>query len=319
MARSDLLLNLVRARKRGDDGLFFKTVEAIIAEERSKKHHVFAEQLLTELNKPSVTHSVTFVSGPTKSSGFIQEKVPQKSLEDLVLSSDQLKIVSELIEEHQRIELLRSYNLEPRNKVLLVGPPGNGKTSLAEAVAEALAVPLMTVRYESVIGSFLGETAGRLKQVFDQVKSQRCVLFFDEFDTIGKERGDSNETGEIKRVVSSLLLQLDSVPSHVIVIAASNHSELLDRAAWRRFQMFVSMPSPTQEQITEWICRFCANARVESNKGFVRNVAKCLKGLSYGEVENVMLNAMRRYVLSLPDADFKSLLEQQLDKLPTKP
>ena len=119
----------------------------------------------------------------------------------------------ELVEEHRRSELLAAYNLQPRHRVLLTGPPGNGKTSFAEAIATELAVPLVSVRYESVIASYLGETAVRLSRLFDQVRTRRCVLFFDEFDVVGKERGDFHETGEIKRVVSSLLLQIDTLPS----------------------------------------------------------------------------------------------------------
>ena len=131
---------------------------------------------------------------------------------------------------------MRSHGLQPRHRVLLAGPPGNGKTALAEAIAEALALPFLIVRYEALIGSFLGETAQRLAQLFAFARTLPCVLFFDEFDVVGKERGDAHETGEIKRVVSNLLLQIDALPSHVIAVAATNHSELLDSAVWRRFQ-----------------------------------------------------------------------------------
>ena len=103
--------------------------------------------------------------------------------------------------------------LEPRNKILLVGPPGNGKTSLAEAIATSLMIPLYVVKYESIIGAYLGETASKLSKLFEFAKTRQCVLFFDEFETLGKERGDQQETGEIKRVVSSLLLQIDALPS----------------------------------------------------------------------------------------------------------
>lgn len=118
----------------------------------------------------------------------------------------------------------RSYGLEPRHRLLLVGPPGNGKTSLAEGIAEALMLPFLVVRYEGIIGSYLGETASRVARLFDYVRTRQCVLFLDEFDTLGKERGDPQETGEIKRVVSSLLLQLDNLPSHVLVVTATNHA-----------------------------------------------------------------------------------------------
>src|SRR6202041_2034035 len=135
---------------------------------------------------------------------------------------------------------------------------GNGKTTLAEAIAESLNLPLLAVRYEAVIGSFLGETASRLRRVFDLARSMPCVLFFDEFDAIGKERGDIHETGEIKRVVTSLLMQIDELPSYTIVAAATNHPELLDRAAWRRFQLRLNLPLPSPKQLADFIGAFLA-------------------------------------------------------------
>ena len=124
------------------------------------------------------------------------EATPRKRLEDLFLSDLCERACRGLIEEQHRAGLLRSQSLEPRHRVLLVGPPGNGKTSLAEALAEALAVSFFVVRYDAIIGSFLGETASRLRRVFDYARTTPCVLFFDEFDAVGKERGDVNETGK---------------------------------------------------------------------------------------------------------------------------
>ena len=135
-------------------------------------------------------------------------------------------------------------------KILLVGAPGNGKTSLAEAVAESLMVPFLTIRYEQLIGSYLGETASRLGQLFDYARTRPCVLFFDEFETLGKERGDTHETGEIKRVVSSLLLQIDSLPSYVVVIAATNHDDLLDKSRMAQIQIRVELPPPTRANLS---------------------------------------------------------------------
>ena len=106
-------------------------------------------------------------------------------------------------------------------------------------------MPLLIVCYEAVIASYLGETAVRLSRLFAQVRTRRCILFFDEFDVVGKERGDVHETGEIKRVVSSLLLQIDGLPSHVVAVTATNHPELLDRAVWRQFQLRLERPAPS--------------------------------------------------------------------------
>ena len=198
-------------------------------------------------------------TGGERKRDFLVELKPRRRLEDMVLSDVTRRACSELIEEQHRASVLRAQSLEPRHRVLLVGPPGNGKTSLAEAIAESLAVPFFVVRYEAMVGSFLGETATRLKHVFDYVRTTPCVLFFDEFDAVGKERGDIHETGEIKRVVSSLLMQVDDLPSYAVVLAATNHAELLDRAVWRRFQIRLTMDAPRRAQLTAYLERFAAS------------------------------------------------------------
>ena len=258
MARADLLLSLVRAGAKGDHASFRKVLEALIAEERSKQHHVLADRLASHLvsngSGAGSTMSGTIRNGqPTE---FFHEIEPQRYLRDIILSAVTETACKELIEEQNRADLLRAHNLEPRHRVLLAGPPGNGKTSLAEALSNELSVPFLIVRYEAVIASYLGETAVRLARLFEQVRLRRCVLFLDEFDVLGKERGDIHETGEIKRVVSSLLLQVDALPSYVVVVTATNHPELLDRAVWRRFQLRLCLPVPSQEQVEEWFKRF---------------------------------------------------------------
>ena len=311
MARADLLLKLVQAGTQGEQTQFRKTVEALAAEERAKNHTILAERLLAHL-KSNGYRTDRSASLSTKSAGsLVTEVIPARDLRDMILPVDAEATVQELVEEQFRADLLRSYNLEPRNRVLLVGPPGNGKTTLAEALAGALNVPLMLVRYEAVIGSFLGETAQRIGQVFEYARSRHCVLFFDEFDVVGKERGDVHETGEIKRVVSSLLLQVDQLPSYVVVVTASNHPELLDRAVWRRFQIRLELPMPKQGQVEEWFRRF--EQRTGHSLGLsARSLAQRLRGLSFAEVEEFGTDVLRRIVLEQPDADCKAIVEQRL-------
>jgi len=172
---------------------------------------------------------------------------------------------------------------------------------------------LLIVRYESVIASYLGETAVRLSRLFEQIRTRRCVLFFDEFDVVGKERGDVHETGEIKRVVSSLLLQIDDLPSHVVVVTATNHPELLDRAVWRRFQLRLDLPAPTPALAQEWFDRF------EERSGFKLGysstfLAQRLQGLSISELEQFSLDVQRQYVLRLPDADPGKIVRERLEQ-----
>jgi SpoVK/Ycf46/Vps4 family AAA+-type ATPase len=201
--------------------------------------------------------------------------------------------------------------MEPRNRVLLIGPPGNGKTSLVEALAEALVVPLLVVRYESIVGSYLGDTASHLKKLFEYASARKCVLFFDEFETLGKERGDPHETGEIKRVVSSLLLQIDNLPSHVMVVGATNHGELLDRAVWRRFQIRMNLPLPTQAALTEWFEKF--ERRINASLNYSPSeLAKKLYGSNFAEAEEFAVSAYRQYILEQPNANMREIVSQAL-------
>ena len=314
MARADLLLELVRAGAKGDQPLFRKSLEALVAEERTKQHHVLAERLAAHLNSgrpPNANGSPSLARRNGPVAGSYHEIYSERRLDSLVLQPSVLRAARELVEEFRRTDLLRAHNLEPRHRVLLTGPPGNGKTSLAEALATELAVPLFAVRYESVIASYLGETAVRLSRLFDEVRTRRCVLFFDEFDVVGKERGDVHETGEIKRVVSSLLLRIDDLPSHVVVVTATNHPELLDRAVWRRFQLRLNLPPPTLPLAEEWFRRF--EKRLDEGLGYSpATLAKRLRGLSFSELEQFALDVQRQYVLALPCRDVRAIVGERL-------
>lgn len=315
MPRADLLLALVRAGSKSDTATFRRSLEAIITEERGKQHHVLADRLSEYLNGASKEALAPGTSVTPDAVGrLIFELAPRRRLEDLILSDSIRQDVGELIEEQSRQSLLRAHGLEPRHKLLLVGPPGNGKTSLAEAIAEALAVPFLVVRYEGVIGSFLGETASRLRLVFEFVRTRECVLFLDEFDTLGKERGDPHDTGEVKRVVSSLLLQIDDLPSYVIVVTATNHPELLDRAVWRRFDLQIELPPPTSAQLVIWIDRF--EDRLGESLGSLRSEATAaLAGRSFSDLEMFGLDVMRRRILSDPGEAVGRLVKDRLSRL----
>jgi AAA+ superfamily predicted ATPase len=315
MARSDLLINLVKASANGDKRMLHRTVEAIVAEERAKRHNVLAERLesaLTMMNgNGSLKAPLQLADASQKARHFISEATPRRILSELILPEITERAVVQLIEEQQRAGVLRSHSLEPRHRVLLVGPPGNGKTSLAEAIAEGLAVPFFTVRYESMIGSFLGETASRLKHVFDYARTTPCVLFFDEFDAVGKERGDTHETGEIKRVVTSLLMQIDELPSYVVVLAATNHAELLDRAVWRRFELRLSLPAPDEKQLAAFVTMLGERADVQLGIR-AQQIAKTLGLVSYGEAEQFFLDLARRQVLSMGERSAAEIAKEQL-------
>ena len=310
MARSDLVVDLVKTGISGNLPLFLKTVEAIAEEARGRHHYHFADKLVSVLNE---TKQSSKGSNPDLADlqNALYEIYCEKQLDDLILPEHVLSACNELIEEHQRRDLLRSYNLEPRHKILL---SGNGKTTLAEALASQMMLPLYIVKYEGIISRYLGETSQQLDKLFEHVKTRRCILFFDEFDAISKERGDGNDNGEIKRVVNSLLKQIDNLPSHVIVIGATNHEQMLDKAMWRRFQLQLSLPQPTRAMAIRWFESFVA--RVGHSLGYAPStLADMLKGLSFAELEEFSLDVQRQYVLGLPESEkkLKAIVKSRLD------
>lgn len=314
MAKSDLLLSLVRAGAAGDKTMLRSTVEALVADEREKSHHILADRLQRALQAVSVMPPALTNSQPVQGNGrdTILELTPRVRFEDLVLTLPAHAEGKQLIEEHMRADVLRAHGYEPRHKVLLSGPPGNGKTSYAEAVAEALALPFFVVRYDALIGSYLGETNTRLRNLFDYVRTQPCVLFFDEFDSIGKERGDTHETGEIKRVVSFLLMQIDQLPSYVLTIAATNHAELLDRAVWRRFQLRMAFPAPQKNEVAAFLNKIIESWPQKPKVSAV-TLADQLGAMSYAEARDFCQNVRRRHILGLGEISIDFAIRVDLD------
>jgi SpoVK/Ycf46/Vps4 family AAA+-type ATPase len=317
VARSDLLLSIVRAGATGDRSALRSSVEAIVAEERGKNHHILADRLQRALSTVAVTPPTAQPSSGQTGKDTILESTPRRRLEELILPLPVSEQVKQLIEEQYRADLLRAHGVQPRHRVLLSGPPGNGKTSVAEAIAEALGAPFFTVRYDALVGSYLGETNTRLARLFDYARTVPCVLFFDEFDSIGKERGDVHETGEIKRVVSFLLMQIDQLPSYVVTVAATNHAELLDRAVWRRFQLRLAMPQPSRDALSIFLDRQFESwpepAGVEASR-----LAASLGNISFAEALEFCQTVRRQHILALGNRTLRDILSEQLNLWTTR-
>lgn len=313
MSRAELVIQLAEAGAQNDHEKLERTVSALVAEARAKQHHTLADRLSKALGGVPLPVRPTprAVGGtflPDKVRDLLIERPARRSVDDLVLPSDVESQIRDLIEEQHEADILRANSLDPRHRVMLAGPPGNGKTTLAEGIAYALGVPFLTVRYDAVIDSYLGETSARLKRVFDFARATPCVLFLDEFDALGKERGDIHETGEIKRVVSSLLLQMDDLPSYTVIVCASNHPELLDRAVWRRFQLRLELPMPTRTVFRRWLDHVGADRKALGMDP--ASLARELEGSSFAEAEEFLLDIKRKIVLSKGSP--KTIIAQQL-------
>jgi SpoVK/Ycf46/Vps4 family AAA+-type ATPase len=277
-----------------------QTMKAIIAESKRTSAKTSAQASLPGLEVPSRSRARPEAAGgdlPERVADLVHAIPAERRLSDLVLAPRVVEAVEEFIDEFSQAALLHSHSLEPRHTVLLLGPPGNGKTSLAEALATELSLPFLTVRYDAIVDSFLGETSNRLRRLIEFATLNPCVLFFDEFEAVGKERSDAQETGEIKRVVSTLLVQMDRLPSHTLVVCATNHPELLDRAVWRRFEMKLEIDKPGPQQLIEWFKKF--EQTLQGPSGMTpKQFADHMKGESMATVEAFTLDVRRKVVLS---------------------
>ena len=269
MARSELVIELVKSALTQDSSRVKILAESIASEERQKEHHFVADQLSSAISKSgskvdnTKNHSQSLASNDSAGS-VVWRKTAEAKLSDIVLPEQQKQEIIELIREQKHSQELIVHGVEPRSRVLLKGAPGNGKTMLAEVIATELGLPFLVVHYEDVVSSFLGETAGRLEKVFAEATEAPCVLFFDEFDVVAKERSDAQETGEIKRLVSTLLLQMDRLPDHTVFVAATNHANLLDSAVWRRFDLTFEMQPPSVEDAMKYWCMLVERYRLPS-------------------------------------------------------
>ncbi|HQX51188.1 MAG TPA: ATP-binding protein, partial [Planctomycetaceae bacterium] len=228
---SEAIQKLLIAHLHGDEEAFQSAAWDIVGEERRLNHSVFANELERILRTAKgVPVSKSFFAALSANNGnmpkdkdknanLIELTQSDVEIEDLVLSPALRQSFDRIIQERRGSELLRTHGLQPASKLLFCGPPGCGKTMAASALANALYLPLATVRFDAVVSSFLGETAANLRKVFDYARVRPVLLFFDEFDAIGKERTAIDEHGELKRVVNSFLQMLDSFRSETLTVA----------------------------------------------------------------------------------------------------
>jgi SpoVK/Ycf46/Vps4 family AAA+-type ATPase len=226
--------------------------------------------------------------------------------------------LGQIISEQHQSSALIEQGLSPTRSIIFTGPPGVGKTLAARWVARELHRPLLTLDLSAVMSSFLGRTGANLRHVLDYAKGVDGVLLLDELDSIAKRRDDSSDVGELKRLVTVLLQEIDDWPSTGLLIAATNHADLLDPAVWRRFEMRVEFPMPTEQSVHRAVETFLGKNRASSTWNDVLAVA--LRGLSFSDIERELLLARRSAVVhGRPLEDALSLMvERRVEPLPRR-
>lgn len=300
MAAAEQIKTLIKSFGEGDESRFYATAMQIAASEARKGHVALAEELKKLIDKGKSAKAVVKrlpVNAAQKELNDLLELVsPDTRLKDMVLSKEIQETLAKVIHEQRHLDKLLSHNLQPRRKLLLVGPPGSGKTMTAHALAGELGLPLFVIRLDGLISRYLGESIAKLRLIFDAMMDFRAVYLFDEFDSIGSTRTQNQDVGEIKRVLNSFLLQIEKDKSNSLIIAATNLPESLDTALFRRFDDIIHYGNPTEEQIKQIFATRLAEIGI-LKKLDLDELSHHSMGLSYAEVHKICEDTWKDYLL----------------------
>ena len=244
---------LVRTHASGDEEAFYAVALQAAAREARQGHHHLAADIKKAVESSRESRRTQFAKvtrlprSQNDVTDLIEVSYPQVSLRDLVIAPDLAAQVVQVIQEQRQRAVLAEHGFTPMHRLLLEGPPGTGKTMTASVISSELSLPMCTVRLDGLLSKFMGETASKLRTIFETVASQRAVYLFDEFDALGGDRG-GNDVGEARRILNTFLMFLEDAGSDSIVIAATNHRSILDRALFRRFDAVLTYSLPDAQQ-----------------------------------------------------------------------
>lgn len=304
MATARQIMALLKSYVDGEEQQFYSAALQMAAHEARQGHSKLAQDIRELIDQAKVSGSVVeHKSGPVplvqpkgELATLLSAQYPDTRLSDMVLAPELEFQLKRILTEQKQRSRLESYNLSPRRKILLVGPPGTGKTMTAEALAGELRLPLLTAVYSSLIGKFMGETASRLKLIFDAMALTRGVYFFDEFDAIGSQRNGSHDVGEARRILNSFLLFIENDRSDSLIIAATNHPSLLDEALFRRFDDVIEYTLPSDEVIQRLLENRLAGFKPLWKEW--SEVVSTAQGLSLAEIVRAADEAAKQVILS---------------------
>ena len=317
MASADQIKALLKSHLEGDDDRFLSVAMQVAAHEARRGHGKLARELRGLIDEAKGRHGVESpipIGRPRgELANILEASYPKARLGDIVLGEELSGQIRRVIREQRNAGRILEHGLAPRRKLLLVGPPGTGKTLTASVLAGELSLPLLQVRLDGLITRFMGETAAKLRQIFDSTGRTRGVYFFDEFDAIGSQRGRTDDVGEIRRVLNSFLLMIEQDRSHSLVAAATNHPDILDRALFRRFDDVLHYDLPNRDRIAE-LLKARLSGTALPNTGW-RTLAASAEGLSHAEIvraaNDVLKDALIHGRPSLREAEVRATIEER--------
>lgn len=299
MASSEQLKALLLSHLAGDEERFLSIALQVAAHEARIGHGKLAVELrdIVEKAKKQAKSAVpiSIAKGLKDASGLLYVTTPRVRLSDLVTTDEVKDKLARVIREQRHLGMLKGHGLAPRRRLLLVGPPGTGKTFTASVLAGELGYPLFQVRLDAVITKFMGESSAKLRQVFDAIREVRGVYFFDEFDALGTQRVMPNDVGEARRILNSFLQMIEQDDSNSVIVCATNHAQMLDYALFRRFDDVIQYRLPGTEEI---VSLFRSRLKPYVEKDFPwAELAKKAEGLSSAEVTLAAEDAIKELLI----------------------
>ncbi len=321
MATAEQIKALLKSHADRDDQRFYSIALQVAAKEARQGHHKLASDIKVLVEKNQMSSGLGLASSrPTPLvkqpqgdlKGLLELNQTSIHSSELVLSSEVQQRLDQVLMEQRQKDRLTQFGLFPRRKLLFTGPPGAGKTMSAAVLATELKLPLYTVVLDNLITRFMGETSSKLRLIFDHIRQTRAVYLFDEFDAIGTQRGAQNDVGEIRRVLNSFLLFVEQDSSESLIIAATNHSELLDKALYRRFDDIIRFEKPGKDQIMKLIDNRLAMFDTKSLEW--DGIIASAEGLSSAEVTRACEDAAKESVLHHESKVSKSHIIKALER-----
>ena len=317
MASGEQLKALLKSHLDGDEDRFFSVAMQVSAHEAKLGHGKLAQELRAMIDDAKSRRgagSPVPIGRPRgELTTLLEDSYPKARLGEMILKRELSKQIQRVIREQRHAGRILEHGLAPRRKLLLVGPPGTGKTLTASVLAGELGLPLLQVRLDGLITKFMGETAAKLRKIFDATGKTRGIFFFDEFDAIGSQRGIANDVGEIRRVLNSFLQMIEQDRSHSLVVAATNHPDLLDPALFRRFDDVLHYDLPDRSQIAELLKARLANCTAKGVEW--TSLAEAAAGLNYAEVaraaNEVLKDALIHKRSRVAEDDILVMLEER--------
>lgn len=316
MASANHLKALFTSHLEGDEDRFVSVALQVAAHEARAGHGRLADELRAIIDKaksrrcPEAPIPISRLQGEIAS--LLEASYPKTRLSAMILADELESQIERVVLEQRHADEILAHGLSLRRKLLLIGPPGTGKTLTASALAGELGLPLFQVRHDALITKYMGETAAKLRQIFDTTSQVRGIYFFDEFDAIGSQRGLVNDVGEIRRVLNSFLLMIEQDRSHSIIIAATNHPDVLDSALFRRFDDVLHYDLPNESQIIELLEQRLG--RATRQKVDWKRLANIANGLNYAEVTRAENEVLKEALISGRDDIDEACIQEMLSE-----